>query len=433
MRCNAYECLKQVGLNMSIFQFSVKGACLLVAAIALLLGGCGGGGSTPSPVVEVAPVFKAQKISAGNGVSLLTKPDGSAWAFGLGSFAQLGNDALVDVAVPGPVLGLSEVAEVAAAENSSMALRSDGSVWVWGLNEDGTLGANTKDVCAAPGSTTSYACTKTPLPVTNLNAVRAIAAGPGYKAVAKLDGSVWGWGSWTGGMFDNGVSSSVSKSPQAVAGLAGIRSISVGSGHALALDANGETWAWGYNLYGQLGTSVVGAPIPQKVVGLSRVKAVAAGGYQSIALKEDGSVWVWGIYGVGSYTWVVTDIGLSGVVSVAAGKDHALVLKADGTVWGWGKNSYGQVGVGGTSDVLVPTQISGLSDVMAISAGTQHSLAVKRDGSVWVWGSVLEASVAASDKCTFTYVDTHGTNPTGQTFTYVYPCAKRPMALKAQS
>ena len=74
-----------------------------------------------------------------------------------------------------------------------------------------------------------------------------------------------------------------------------------GSSHSLALKNDGTVWAWGNNTNGQLGdNSETQRLVPVKVAGqggsgdLTNVKAIAAGSSHSLALKNDGTVWAWG-------------------------------------------------------------------------------------------------------------------------------------------
>ena len=162
----------------------------------------------------------------------------------------------------------------------------------------------------------------------------------------------------------------------------------------------GSLLAWGGNYHGQLGDdTTVDKHEPMTVHDLTQVKAMAGGQYHSLALKSDGTVWAWGLNDngqLGDDTTTerhepvqVSEAGggsLTGVTAIAAGADHSLALKSGGTVWAWGKNTRGQLGDGGTTDIHVATQIASLTGVTAIAAGENHSLALKSDGTVWAWG-----------------------------------------------
>ena len=408
---------------------------LVMGVVPLVLSGCGGGDgggastiATTAPPPTAAVVLTQPSLSAGSGYSLLNKADGTVWGWGTNTSAQIGIGSIADAPLPVQVTGLSGTIGIAAGEVRSAALRSDGAVWVWGDNTRGYLGTSSADVCADSDGRFTLPCAKTPVQIRELSAARALAGGASYLAVVKSDGTVWGWGDlYSGGTIGNGVAATPNSTARQVAGLQSMQSVAVGSGHALALRNDATVWGWGYNLYGQLGTPVIGAALPQQVAGLMDVTAIAAGGYQSLALKKDGRVWAWGSNGLQSGSSVATDLDLSGVSAITAGDRHAAVLKTDGTVWAWGGNSYGQVGNGSTSDVVAPIQVTGLADVVAISAGTRHTLALKSDGSVWAWGNVDPKSVSSIDKCTFTQFDTHGTSPTGKTIVSDLPCAKRPV------
>jgi hypothetical protein len=63
-----------------------------------------------------------------------------------------------------------------------VALKSDGTVWTWGENGKGQLGDKT---------TTQRL---TPVQVSGLSGVTAVAAGFAHTLALKLDGTVWAWG-----------------------------------------------------------------------------------------------------------------------------------------------------------------------------------------------------------------------------------------------
>jgi hypothetical protein len=143
-----------------------------------------------------------------------------------------------------------------------------------------------------------------------------------------------------------------------------------GGEHSLALKNDGTVWAWGHNVYGQLGDgSTTTRLTPVRVSGLTQVIAIAAGEGHSLALKSDGTVRAWGhnVYGqlgdgiTTNSSSPVTVSGLTGVISaIAAGGGHSLALKSDGTVvWAWGYNAYGQLGNNTTADSDVPVTVNG--------------------------------------------------------------------------
>lgn len=175
-----------------------------------------------------------------------------------------------------------------------------------------------------------------------------------------------------------------------------------------ALMADGTVWAWGGNLWGQLGDGDRATHIaPVQVQGLTGVTQIAAGGAHAIALLADGRVATWGADGWGTLGNGTTAHGrrgsgnqpalvpvfpnVQGAVAVAAGGADDAVLLSNGTVLAWGENRSGQLGDGTTEEKDVPTPVAGLADVQAIALGGEsslggHLLALRTDGTVWAAG-----------------------------------------------
>lgn len=179
----------------------------------------------------------------------------------------------------------------------------------------------------------------------------AVSRATGFVNVLIPGATVVGWGAdWNG-------------QSTAPAGLTGVVGIAAGSGHSVALKADGTVSEWGANWYGE-------STVPLEAVD---VVAIAASGYRTVALKADGTVVAWGSNWGGQTN---VPFGLVGVVAIAAGASQSVALKADGTVVAWGYNADGQTNVP-----------AGLTEVVAIAADGIHTVALKGDGTVVNWGS----------------------------------------------
>ena len=187
--------------------------------------------------------------------------------------------------------------------------------------------------------------------------------------------------------------------------------LSCGSEHSLALKTNGQVWAWGNNVYGQLGNNSINSsnvPVPVRGVSnnsfLNNAIAVAAGANHSLALLCDGTIAAWGANNAGQLGNGTTDSSLYPVIvkglpadipvfSIAAGNMHSLVLLADGSLWAWGDNSFGQLGNNTVDNASLPVKVAGidgagfLSNAINIAAGDFHNLILLNNGKVLAFGN----------------------------------------------
>lgn len=242
--------------------------------------------------------------------------------------------------------------------------------------------------------------------------VTAVAAGSRHSLALRSDGSVLAFGSNDVGQLgvsDNVGTPTPNPAPTVVPGLQGIIAIAAGADDSLALRSDGTVWAFGLNEFGQLGSAAnngTKAPnsVPTMVAGLSDVVAIAAGLSHTLALRSDGTVWAFGfnyfgqlgttsdnLSGVVAHPIPTQVPGLSNVVAIAAGDRHNLALRSDGTVWAFGHNVFGQLGTDTNNNIYesanpTPTQVAGLSGAVAVAAGGASSWVVRSDGSVWAFG-----------------------------------------------
>ena len=234
------------------------------------LGGC----DVPAGLTGVVAV------SAGDGISLALKSDGTV--------VEWGGQASWGPMFGRPPAGLSGVVAIARAMHG-LALKSDGTVVAWGDN--------------------TYGQRNVPAGLTN---VVAIAANQFTSFAVKSDGTVVSWGGQS----------------NIPAGLSGVIAIDACPyGGAVALKSDGTVVTWDF-----------GSP-PD---GLSGVVAVAAGTNHMAALKSDGTVVSWGANTVFSPSGANTNLvpyDLTGVAAICAGANQTFALKADGSVVWWGQGS----------------------------------------------------------------------------------------------
>ena len=283
---------------------------------------------------------------------------------------------------------------------------SQSFAYAWGSNTYGQLGNST--------NTGTYGANPTPAQVAGLSGVTAVSGGVYHSLALTSGGQVYAWGfnaqGELGSTTNNG-NANPNPTPTLVAGLSNVTAIAGGSFHSLALE-NGTVYAWGNNVYGQLGTASNSGnqspnPVPTAVVGLSNVTAIAAGQGHSLAVTN-GTVYAWGLNQFGQLGNSINNgnqnanplptqvVGLSGVTAVAAGYAHNLAI-AGGNLYAWGSNNSGQLGVATSSGDPAaanpaPAQVTSLSNVTAIAAGYQHSLAVT-NGNVYAWGANFDGQL----------------------------------------
>ncbi len=344
-----------------------------------------------NPVTCSAPdeCHEAGTCSPGTGLcSTSPKPDGAPCSFGAcqGGFCT----------------SLSLLSALAAGTTHSLALLDNGSVHAWGSDVYGQLGDG--------GASTNRS---SPIAIPALAGMvlvdpwlTTLSAGGSHSLAVLSDGRVAAWGSDLYGQLGNDLPKAHMQAPVFFTLPSGTPALAVSAGrdHSLAIDADGAVWAWGRNLYGQLGDgSQTDRPAPVQVVGLGpglqQVIAIAAGGDHSFALDSNGRLWAWGrdAYGQLGDTGILANQptpvevmlpSLSVVVAVASGADHGMALLSDDTLWTWGRDTTGQLGDGSPlATKPTPVQVATLSGVLGIAAGGNHSLARLADGTVWSWGA----------------------------------------------
>ena len=182
--------------------------------------------------------------------------------------------------------------------------------------------------------------------------------------------------------------------------------VAAGRTHALALMADGQLFAWGYNGTGELGTAADTSyhARPQPVPG--RYAQLAAGDGYSLALTAGGQLFAWGSnrYGqlglapAGSRRAVPTRVP-GRWQQLTAGGVHALGLDSAGQVWAWGRNDRGALGPAASLDTAAhptPVRVPLPRRCVQVAAGGDFSLALLADGQLWTWGDNVTGGPATA-------------------------------------
>uniref|UniRef100_A0A8P0N743 RCC1 and BTB domain containing protein 1 n=2 Tax=Canis lupus familiaris TaxID=9615 RepID=A0A8P0N743_CANLF len=214
-----------------------------------------------------------------------------------------------------------------------------------------------------------------------------------------------------------------------------IKSLSYGSGpHVLLSTEDGVVYAWGHNGYSQLGNGTTNQGIaPIQVCTnllIKQVVEVACGSHHSMALAADGEVFAWGYnncgqVGSGSTTnqptprKVTNCLHIKRVVGIACGQTSSMAVLDNGEVYGWGYNGNGQLGLGNNGNQLTPVRVAALHSVcvnqklavtfrvveIAACHSAHTSAAKTQGGHVYMWGQCRGQSVVLPHLTHFSCTD----------------------------
>jgi len=311
------------------------------------------------PVYVPTPAgVKFTKIGAGSSSGVALGSDGKTYQWGNKHFAGGPGSSPVPEAVNTPV-GVT-FTDVSSRGSFALAQGSDGNTYAWGTESNGELGIGTDIVEGnGPGvSTVSPTKVHAPTGVT----FTKVSAGSGYALALGDDGYVYSWGSNWAGQLGEGtnIPSNVPTRVHTPAGVSFV-GLSAGHGHSLAVTADGEVWAWGENVAGELGN------------GTSRNRFTEPVKVHSPA-------------GVKFRTVTTTRIGLGGT---------SVGITADGDLYGWGSGAMGQLGDEDVWESVIPRKIPAPPGVTftSVDAGASYLVAIGSDGRTYSWGANFEGQL----------------------------------------
>ena len=385
-------------------------------------------------------------VTAGYGTTTVVKKDGTVWGFGQGGQGQLGNREerdTIDPIMAGEYFIQTNTNRVEVAEGESINLSAYVEYFNMVYSDIKEVEFEVKDTSIAgldslseeekaeleynefgvkltgiKMGTTAVVVKQKDGEAKGIIQVEVIpeettikpqiATGNSHTIMLKVDGTVWTYGDNTYGQLGLGNRVGVDE-PTQVQFPNGVEIVQIAAGdnHSVALDRNGNVYAWGKNDYYQLGRSgTYLSPVQMNNVG-SKIVRIAAGSEITVMLTEKGEIYTSGINtngeaGILSYGTRVTygkASNMNNIIDIAAGKNHVIALRSDGTVYAVGSNLNGQLGVGSKNITKVNEyQKLGLNNIAYIEAEENSAAGITVDGEAYVWGSNQYGQLGTNDK-----------------------------------
>jgi alpha-tubulin suppressor-like RCC1 family protein len=312
-----------------------------------------------------------------------------AYAWGSNASGRLGDDTTTSRLSPVTVVGgITNWSQLSSGGDHSLGLTSTGVAYAWGLNTSGQLGDNTTSSRLSPVTVVGG--------ITNWSQV---SAGDIHSLGVTSTGIAYAWGSNDSGRLGDTTATTRSSPVTVVGGITNWTQLSAGGNHSLGVTSTGIAYAWGRNNVGQLGrNNTLNSASPVTVVGgITNWTQLSAGTYHSLGITTTGVAYAWGSNGSGrlgdnttsSRSSPVTVVGgITTWSQLSSGGSHSLGLTSTGIAYAWGINSSGQLGTNNTSSRSSPvTVVGGITNWSRLSAGDNHSLGVTGTGIAYGWGN----------------------------------------------
>jgi alpha-tubulin suppressor-like RCC1 family protein len=305
--------------------------------------------------------------------------------WGQNASGAVGDGTTADKSSPTPVSGSVSFAQVVAGTARSCGRTTGGDVYCWGNLHFGT---GTTDPALSPRLVSSGL------------ALVDISNGETDMCGRNASGVAYCWGTNTNGASGDGTNA-VHQTPVAVSGGLAFAQIVAGRDFSCGRTAAGVAYCWGANNLGQVGDGTnTNRLVPTRVSGSLTFTTLSAGMEAACGVVSDGSVYCWGanlIGGANNLSPARVNSAQS-FAQVSVGVFHACALTAAGAAWCWGENDHGELGInsiGGSKSTA--TAVSGGLAFAKISAGHWYTCGVTTTGALYCWGGNIFGNLGLGD------------------------------------
>jgi len=343
----------------------------------------------PRRVPRVLPVLPPAAMVSTTNNTMVLGTDGTLWAKGDNIGGGLGDNSEIPRRFFDQVGADTDWISVSAGRDHTVAIKADGTLWAWGHNGREVI----RNPASSPLGDGTNINRLTPVQIGTDIDWAMVAAGTGHTVAIRANGTLWFWGT----KRLEGYESKRSLVPIQVGNDTDWAYIVAGSGGTMMLKIDGTLWAWGENKHGIMGHGMLGVgsievlPIPTQVAENTTWKAVDIGNLHSAGIQTDGSLWAWGDNSQGNLGDGTREPSLYPIqigtctdwVSVAAGFGFTIATREDGSLWVWGRHSLLFFGGLAQRDSTIPTQIHPYEHWVSVAAGgNNRAFAITIDGRV---------------------------------------------------
>lgn len=291
---------------------------------------------------------------------------------------------------PLAVVGGHTFTSIGVGWQTSCALTTTGAAYCWGNGVAGQLGIGSTsglDVCRDVYGNQAP-CSRTPLAVAGGHTFTSMVVGGFHACALTTSGAAYCWGENAAGQLGVGTDSgpdlcgssnsfACSRTPVPVAGGLTFTALRVSLTHTCGKTPDGSWYCWGSNNYGQLGTGVTGpemcyqemfpcSTVPLQV-SVGTFATVLPGTQYACGITAAGAASCWGRnvegqLGNGTNDDTLVPVAIAGgltFASVSPEQSHTCGVTAGGIAYCWGANAWGQLGNNSRTSSTVPVPVSG--------------------------------------------------------------------------
>ena len=291
----------------------------------------------PPKVPLALGTISIKSVKCGDRHTVCLDVNGNVFSFGSNKYGQLGINKRKELFshshIPQKV-ELPVIKQIACGINFTICLCESGNLYSFGLNVTGQLGiGNTRDYIA-------------PQLIETLQDIEFVECGGSFAVCKSYDNSIYCWGNNFHGQLGNGDRYSKHSPVKCVNWPDDTIDIKCGLVHILLLTFKGDVYACGYNESGQLG-------LQSDVPSCGNLKILKS---------------------------------ISNIVRIECGEQHSMCIDKDNHLFVFGDNSYGQLGLGDTSNRNEPIKHPSLSNIIDISKGGNHTFVKTSNNEIYAFG-----------------------------------------------